>query len=74
MSFLDQTPQRPPLTDLNLDDISDDIEACTKYFNEKVTPFTQNKKKNPSISIFGNLQTLEKSLKSLKITVSLRTY
>ena len=66
--YEDDTPQRQPLTDLTLDDLSSDSEICAKYFDKNVKPFAGNKKKESQSSIFEDISKMGKGLCSLKIT------
>ena len=66
--YEDDTPQRHPLTDLTLDDLSSDSETCAKYFDKNVKPFAGNKKKESQSSIFEDISKMGKGLASLKIT------
>jgi len=64
---------RPPLTDLTLEEITneDKYASISDYFKDSVEPFVQDKKTNMtsagSKSIFENTKSLAKSLKTLKI-------
>ena len=70
----DDWVQRPPLTDLTLEDISNDNDSISQYFKENVEPFVQTKKSMAGPSIFENTKSLAKSLTSLKIKVTLHSY
>merc|ERR1711997_1313150 len=61
---------RPPLEDLSLEDLNENCETTSDYFESKVKPFIDldtKKKTVPNKSIFDNVATLEKNLKNLKI-------
>ena len=66
---------RPPLTDLTLEEITneDKYASISDYFKDSVEPFVQDKKNKMtsagSKSIFENTKSLAKSLKTLKIKV-----
>ncbi len=71
--IVDDEPQRPPLTDLTLEELennNEDWEVTAKYFSDKVQPFLSSKKSTAKKSIFDNPSTLGSSIKALKITVS----
>jgi len=63
----DDWVERPPLTDLTLEDITNDNDSISQYFKENVEHFVQNKKSMAGPSIFENTKSLAKSMKSLKI-------
>lgn len=71
---------RPPLTDLTLEEITneDKYASISDYFKDSVEPFVQDKKTNMtsagSKSIFENTKSLAKSLKSLKIKVRILSF
>ena len=66
----DDWVERPPLTDLTLEDITNDNDSISQYFKENVEHFVQNKKSMAGPSIFENTKSLAKSMKSLKIKVT----
>lgn len=62
----DEDPQRPPLTDLTLEDLCNNNEDCqttADYFKQQVNPFISKKTGKSK-----DYQNLERSLKALKIT------
>ncbi len=73
--YEDDTPARPALENLVLEDICDDVDEAKTYLSEKVKPYinVDDKKsvKSGQKSIFsGDVSSLGLGLKKLKITVS----
>ena len=75
--YQDDSPQRPPTTDLTLEEIcnnNEDWESTEAYFKDKVVPYMDHESKKSVLnkSIFDDVSKLGQGLKSLKITVSCR--
>jgi hypothetical protein len=70
--FVDQTPQRPPLTDLDMGELvqEDEKDQAFKYFHEQIKPSLLKSESNCNKSIFDDVKNLGKNLCKLKITVS----